>query len=300
MAVGWATLACLKAEQFSEADKMMLMLETPQYTPSAKIFERVLAYWNSVGTFEAARKADAILQRMHSLSHSNPRMQPTAECYSCVVEAWAKSGSEEAESRVHQIFYELKALKIRQGNPHLIRSIVSFLSQGSKNAVHKSDEILEELETNDDWGMLPSKHMYRQVLEAWLRYDDPDRAARIIIRISDLYIRGKNRTVFPTGRMLHLTAKAYLSGSDIDKAVAFLFEIQELADLGLLPKGPEYITWHTLRLVWNQSKRPRGVAINDKIESFMKALNPYAAIFQNDVIAKKKKKKERRRRNRLG
>jgi hypothetical protein len=300
MAVGWATLACLKAEHYSEADELMMLLENPPYTPSVKIFQRFLAHWSSVGTVEAAHKAEEILQRMHSLANSNPNMHPTTECYSYVVEAWTKSGSEEAECRVRQMFYELKALKTPLGDPRLITKIIDFLSQGSKGGVQKSDEILEELETNEDWGILPSKHHYRQVLEAWLRYDKPDRAARIIIRISDLYIRGKNRAVRPTGRMIHLTAKAYLGGSDIDKAVAFLFEFQELADLGLLPIGPEYITWHTLRLVWNQSKRPRKEAINDKIESFMKVLNPNAAIFQNDVNAKKKKAKEKKRRHRLG
>ena len=156
--------------------------------------------------------------------------KPNVKDYNAVIDAWSKSGLEEAGHKAERILDRMQELYDQTGDVQLkpnVRSYNSVINAWAKSRAKDSAEMAELLllkleklyqaERNID--LQPDIHSFSTVVNAWARsiaYGKADRAQKIYRYMMELY-RAGNTQVQPNIVIYNsiMNACAYTAGSDI-------------------------------------------------------------------------------------
>jgi pentatricopeptide repeat protein len=157
---------------------------------------------------------EALLVRLITESSKNPELRPTSVTFSAVINAFARSGSDDAAERAE------KLLELAQ-------------------TMH-----------NDGWiGAEPNAVMYTSVIKAWAKAGNPDRAELLLKRMYEDYTLNGNTNVKPNIWSFNTVLAAWSKGSPtgaVESAEKLLRKMIDLNEQGVLDSRPDTVSYNCL------------------------------------------------------
>ena len=174
------------AAQFAEEVMERMHRESmtnPLVYPTVITYGNVIKAWANSGDPAAAKRAEAILERMHELYQAgNVDVKPNAICFNTVISAWANSGDPAAAKRAEAILERMQEL-YEAGNVDVKPDTISFntvLSAWANSrdpaAAKRAEAILERMQELYEAGNVdvkPDTISFSTVISAWARSRDP-------------------------------------------------------------------------------------------------------------------------------
>jgi pentatricopeptide repeat protein len=157
---------------------------------------------------------EALLVRLITESSKKPELRPTTVTFSTVINAFARSGSDEAAERAEKLL-----------------------------------ELAHTLH-NDGWsGAEPNAVMYTSVIKAWAKAGNPDRAELLLKRMYEDYTLNGNTNVKPNIWSFNTVLAAWSKGSPtgaVESAEKLLRKMIDLNEQGILDSRPDTVSYNCL------------------------------------------------------
>jgi hypothetical protein len=213
-------------------------------------------------------------------------VKPNVKDYNAVIDAWSKSGAEEAGQKAEQILDHMQMLYDQTGDVMLkpnVRSYNSAINAWAKSRARDSAERAERLlfqlekrfKEESQFDLQPDIHSYSTVVNAWARsvaYGKAERAQEIYKHMMDLF-RAGNMQVRPNIVIYNalLNACAYTVGSDVQEQTrAIEIASETFREIEQSPFcHPDQVTYGTFLKVC-ATQMPEGEAKERAVEAVFK------------------------------
>eukprot|EP00529_Nitzschia_sp_RCC80_P009744 CAMPEP_0113451840 /NCGR_PEP_ID=MMETSP0014_2-20120614/6542_1 /TAXON_ID=2857 /ORGANISM="Nitzschia sp." /LENGTH=767 /DNA_ID=CAMNT_0000343201 /DNA_START=314 /DNA_END=2614 /DNA_ORIENTATION=+ /assembly_acc=CAM_ASM_000159 len=217
----------------------------------------------------SAQKAAEILDRMEqSFEYGDPACQPTTVSFNAVIDAYAKSGLEDAAERAEEVLlrmedlYEAGELDVKP-NTRSFNSVINAWAKSSKrpDAAEKAQDLLDFMNRLYELGndtVKPDAHSFCTVINAYARSHmtgKAERANNLFRAMKDAYKNGK-KNLRPNVVAVNavMNACAYTNGDVPEQNRAMEIAHRQLEDLEASNWGsPDHVTYGTfLKVCANQ------------------------------------------------
>jgi pentatricopeptide repeat protein len=146
------------------------MLESKHYTVCA-------GAWAKSGHKKAAKRAEAVLNRMEELSKSNPGLAPTRSTFSVVLNAYSSQGD------ANSTYAILKRMENTPGITPVAFDFNAVLFAFSRRGqARRAEEVLKRMvdfcRANESSECAPNQRSYQLVLDSWAKSGDPSAGER--------------------------------------------------------------------------------------------------------------------------
>jgi pentatricopeptide repeat protein len=169
---------------------------------------------------------------LNHLLESKNHIDPDVITFNSVIDAWAKSGRQEAPLRAEAVLKKMIALGDagwHKASPNVISftSVISaWANSGDQQAPQRAEEILREMTR---FGLVPNEVSYLNVLTAWSRSKEnmaPERAHAILIHMISQFEEGV-ADAKPDSHCWSSVISAYANRGDVHRAESILMELYE-------------------------------------------------------------------------
>jgi len=209
-------------------------------TPSAQMFNAIIAAYANIGTTEAAERATSILERMEYMKEFGGLVKPSVHSYSITISAWAKCESETAAVNAENILNRL---------------------------FEDYDEVLQsEDQGNYARELKPNNIVFNSVIDAWARSGSPDAGekAEALLRRMEVLSRMDEYDVRPDTISFNTCIKAFCNSKKEDapyKAEEVLSKLETNPQYpkrngGVLTVRPNRLSYNTVINAWSKSTLP--------------------------------------------
>jgi pentatricopeptide repeat protein len=203
--------------------------------------------------------AEEILNHLlESKNHSDPNVIT----FNIVIDAWAKSGRQEAPLRAEAVLKKMIALSDagwHKVSPDVITftSVISaWANTGHQLAPQRAEEILHEMAPR---GLVPDMVSYLSILTAWSRSKEnmaPERAHALLIHMISQFDEGV-ADAKPDSRCWASVISAYANRGDVRRAESILMELYErFISSGDPNYLPHQYCFNAVINAWAKSGRP--------------------------------------------
>jgi len=188
------------------------------FKPDAATYTTCCDAYARVGTVEAAKRADELLEEMEQSEHVNPNFRT----FTAVITAWAKAPGKRSADRAEEILQKMEDLHAR--------AVKSGKRHNAFNSVQ------------------PNARTYTSVINAWARSRDPtkpQRALKILKKMIDLSKGGDESatpTVYSYNAAIDACARCQGTGEQQVQALKIAFAINKalIAADGVEPNGSTF------------------------------------------------------------
>jgi pentatricopeptide repeat protein len=251
-----AVKACFQAGDLERAEVILKRMENSDTPPNLRTYNDILQHYSQIGTPASAERTDQILTYMKDLAKSTASLMPDEISYNIVLAAWARSHDPDAANRMWKI-YERSVLDQIKLDTVGYSTLIACLAKSRKlEHIQRADLLLQSMEKSNRLDLQPDMRHFTPVIKGFVDVGDPESATRILMRIAEAYMEGKNNGAKPMPTHFHLVTKAWINGGDLEKATLVLEEMQYLRDTNCLPEGPDLRTYQALQAAWRESTHP--------------------------------------------
>jgi pentatricopeptide repeat protein len=257
-----AIKAFLSVGDVLRAEAMLQRMEkSPEIKPSVRTFSEFLLYHARLGHAEGAQRAEEILDRMRTLSHSSEiSFRPNSFTFNIVLNAWATSGSPNAADRMWKVYEKHLADKLELD--HVCVNVMTKILSISKRPVDLNRSLQVLRRVNDSKQIQVSNRNYSSVLKGCMTLNDNDTAAHVLTLLIEACTSGRCRLDDPPDRAkFNWIITKWIANDHLVKATSFIEGLLRLTTSrrntnDLVGIGPDLSTVLELRKAWTASSHP--------------------------------------------
>ena len=209
----------------------------------------VINAWAKVGTGDAARQAEALLQQMlrPSPSEDEEIVRPDTVIFNAAINAYATSGDPQSGTKALAFLRQMKQLAEEEGydtKPDIItyNSILSALSHcGHINAAPQTERIVSDMQSSAAESVgapAPNTVSYNTILHAWSKSTLPGAAPRAQ-KVLDFMINTDRKGIEPDAYSFTSVMDAWAKSKEPNKAKQARDLLDKLVELFDQTKRPD-------------------------------------------------------------
>ena len=156
------------------AEKVLDKLDSiaPHILPDVKTYNMIIDAKIMQDPFKAPQFAEGMLEIMHRESSSNRLVEPNLVTYSSVINAWSKSGLQNAGEKAEALLQRMQELGLKLGTISFNSVISAWANSNDPTAGQRAEFLLRRMlelsrQGNDD--MHPDTITYNSVIDAWAK-----------------------------------------------------------------------------------------------------------------------------------
>lgn len=212
---------------------------------------------------DCAERASDYLEQIEN-SPENVDTEHLLQCYDWVLEAWSKSGSNDAAHQADQIFEKFKELNRTQTASTILNTqsysnaILAWSKNKEAGSAQRADDLLVEMLDNYHRGAFPASEpeliAFNGVITAWAKLGNPEKAAGVLWLMEDVQTKCKDLVtdVVTYNTVLH----SHVMSSNKTEALREIQKIVNFMEDNSVDQpaiAPDSFTYNTLMKAWIKS-----------------------------------------------
>ena len=246
------------------AEKVLDKLDSiaPHILPDAQTYSMIIDAKIMQDPLKAPQFAERMLEIMHRESSSNRLVEPNRVTYNSVINAWSKSGLQNAGEKAEALLQRMEELGLKLGTISFNSVISAWANSNDPTAGQRAELLLRRMlelsrQGNDD--MHPNTITYNSVIDAWAKSGDLSagkKAESLLSEMAKQYNTGNGDTK-PDTLSYSSAITAWANSRDPNAgthAEALLKRMEEQYKMGNRDVKPNTLSYSSVITAWANSR----------------------------------------------